>query len=449
MKKLLLIVMVLLCPLLVAAAQGVSGPAKRIAFGANDPATCRPNGNNIFYNTTSDLLKICTATDTWTIVGPGAGGGSVTNTGTLTSGKAILGNGGTDVLASKVTITDPATSATLTLIDGTVITGPSATTTLPGLALTNSWSATNTFTGDVQLGTTASTNIITIGDGTSSSNIGRLRFGGAPAFAATYISILEPAASIPGTQQFGINIEVGNTNAKSVQGGRFVVTANSASGTTGQAIGFVANASNVAAGLLTKMVGFNANISNSGGLVDAGTGADLQITTAVGSTVTLMRGYGVILQNAGTIDEWRGIDLTGAGSSSTGTLTTSSAIYADTSLDAGTTRWFINSTSTSASRLGGDLTVSGLLKVGSGPTTLTDSTGKILSASLNTVAVANGGRGAGGAVTFANVPASPVEGMLVAVTDSTTAVWGATITGGGANHVLAYWNGSAWTVAAK
>lgn len=55
----------------------------------------------------------------------------------------------------------------------------------------------------------------------------------------------------------------------------------------------------------------------------------------------------------------------------------------------------------------------------------------------------------GAAVTFANLPAAPVEGMLVAVTDSTTVVWGATITGTGANHVLAYYNGTNWTVAGK
>lgn len=55
----------------------------------------------------------------------------------------------------------------------------------------------------------------------------------------------------------------------------------------------------------------------------------------------------------------------------------------------------------------------------------------------------------GNAVTFANLPASPVEGMMVAVTDSTTDVWGATITGGGALHVGAYFNGSSWTVYAK
>jgi hypothetical protein len=36
-----------------------------------------------------------------------------------------------------------------------------------------------------------------------------------------------------------------------------------------------------------------------------------------------------------------------------------------------------------------------------------------------------------------------------AVTDSTTAVWGATATGGGTNHVLAYCDGTNWTAAGK
>lgn len=51
------------------------------------------------------------------------------------------------------------------------------------------------------------------------------------------------------------------------------------------------------------------------------------------------------------------------------------------------------------------------------------------------------------AVTYANRPGTPLEGMLVAITDSNTATWGATIAGGGANHVLAYYNGTNWTVA--
>lgn len=42
-----------------------------------------------------------------------------------------------------------------------------------------------------------------------------------------------------------------------------------------------------------------------------------------------------------------------------------------------------------------------------------------------------------------------LEGTLKPVSDSTTATWGATITGSGSNHVLAYCDGTNWTVAAK
>ena len=49
---------------------------------------------------------------------------------------------------------------------------------------------------------------------------------------------------------------------------------------------------------------------------------------------------------------------------------------------------------------------------------------------------------------FASLPAcsSGVEGKVAAVTNSTTATWGATISGGGSNHVLAYCDGTNWTV---
>lgn len=53
--------------------------------------------------------------------------------------------------------------------------------------------------------------------------------------------------------------------------------------------------------------------------------------------------------------------------------------------------------------------------------------------------------------TFANLPAAAAanEGAVYPISDSTTATWGATITGGGANHVLAYSNGTNWTVLGK
>jgi hypothetical protein len=51
--------------------------------------------------------------------------------------------------------------------------------------------------------------------------------------------------------------------------------------------------------------------------------------------------------------------------------------------------------------------------------------------------------------TLATLPGSPTHGMIAAVTDSTTNTWGATITGGGANKVLAFYNGTNWTVMGK
>jgi hypothetical protein len=53
--------------------------------------------------------------------------------------------------------------------------------------------------------------------------------------------------------------------------------------------------------------------------------------------------------------------------------------------------------------------------------------------------------------TFANLNtcSSLTIGALASVSDSNTVVWGANIAGGGANQVLGYCNGTAWTVAAK
>lgn len=50
----------------------------------------------------------------------------------------------------------------------------------------------------------------------------------------------------------------------------------------------------------------------------------------------------------------------------------------------------------------------------------------------------------------AATPCSPgTEGSVAAVTDSNTASWGAAIAGGGSSHVLAYCDGTHWTVAAR
>lgn len=52
-------------------------------------------------------------------------------------------------------------------------------------------------------------------------------------------------------------------------------------------------------------------------------------------------------------------------------------------------------------------------------------------------------------VTFAKLPVNPTLGARAIVSDSTTNVWGAVIAGGGANQVLAFFNGASWTVLGK
>jgi hypothetical protein len=79
----------------------------------------------------------------------------------------------------------------------------------------------------------------------------------------------------------------------------------------------------------------------------------------------------------------------------------------------------------------------------------------LLNSNHNHSNAANGGSIANtafaGPVPFASLPAcsSTIEGSRGAISDSSTNTWGATVTGGGSNHVLAYCDGTNWTVAAK
>src|ERR1019366_7985727 len=50
---------------------------------------------------------------------------------------------------------------------------------------------------------------------------------------------------------------------------------------------------------------------------------------------------------------------------------------------------------------------------------------------------------------FSTLPDDPALGMETWIMDSTTATWGATISGGGGNQVKAVYNGTNWTVIGK
>lgn len=73
----------------------------------------------------------------------------------------------------------------------------------------------------------------------------------------------------------------------------------------------------------------------------------------------------------------------------------------------------------------------------------------VIVAGSNTVVTPSGSNitiGSLAPVAFSGLPGSPVEGMLVPITDSNTGTFGATITAGSStHHGLAYYDGTNWT----
>jgi hypothetical protein len=85
--------------------------------GTSDPATCRPNSLNAFFNTTSGALKLCTALNTWSTIGgsganPAGSGSEVQYRAGATSFGALTGS---SVSGANITL-----GGTLTIPIGTL-----------------------------------------------------------------------------------------------------------------------------------------------------------------------------------------------------------------------------------------------------------------------------------------------------------------------------------------
>jgi len=102
--------------------------------GGGDALTSQPLSQ--FAATTSLQLKGVISDET--------GSGALVFADTPTLVTPVLGSA-TATTINKLTLTQPANGSTLTLIDGTTVTGPSATTTLPGLSLANTFTTGQLF----------------------------------------------------------------------------------------------------------------------------------------------------------------------------------------------------------------------------------------------------------------------------------------------------------------
>ena len=340
---------------------------------------------------------------------------------------------------NKLTLTPPATGATLTVADGKTLTvsntltftGTDSASVAFGAGGTAAYSnAANTFTvaQTVSLsGVTTGTDGIAITLTGNANALGQLAgvnstVQGTGATNDDLYSALEFGSSYAGSGTGSIVYGARGTAS---------ITGTSVAAETSALVGSAANSGS---GTNTLAIGVKSDVTK------ASTGT---ITTAVGVKSVILN------QNAtGSIGTARGLDLSGW--SNSGTITTSAGIYADTSIDVGTTKYFIKSLSVSPSELAGALLVSGVLTAGTSPTTLTDAAGKILSAALNTVQPAQGGTGvtalgtgvatalgvnvgsAGAFVTFNGALGTPSSGVVstgVTLGDVTMNVTGTDATG--------------------
>lgn len=159
---------------------GQATPPIRLEEIDGNPSVLSPTRIKVSNGTLSCTGKVCTLTI-------GTGTGNVTAGGTLTSGKIIIGGGTTAVSASKVTLTDPATTATLTLADNSSLitsganavtitstgttnsTLPSGTHTLSGLDVAETLSGVKTFTAAPIVGLSSAT-AFTVAPNTAGTN---------------------------------------------------------------------------------------------------------------------------------------------------------------------------------------------------------------------------------------------------------------------------------------
>jgi hypothetical protein len=181
--------------------------------------------------------------------------------------------------------------------------------------------------------------------------------------AAKGINLIKSAAVADVAGLTGVDVDQTTTDSGTILGGRFISRISGATGLPSHPaiIGLQSQAISTNTGRVDVMIGADVVVAQNG----TGTSQDVFIVDA-----------GFQSSAAGTVANLRGLSFQWSNSGGA-SITESSAIYADTSIDIGTTKWFINSTSVSPSRMAGALTIGGIITAGSSSIPLTAASGFI------------------------------------------------------------------------
>ncbi len=282
--------------------------------------------------------------------------------------------------------------------------------------------------------------------------------------SAGYCDIVTAHGTNPGTRTNRISLGCGTTDTSTFAGPVLIKAAAPGSGTD------------------CLQIDTTGAVSNTGAPCGSGSGAVNSVSNS-DSTLTISPTSGAVVAslNLAHGNTWTanqvmpGLTINTITGSTQCLHVNSSGVVSGTGSDCGAGGGGVTSVATTGPITGGTITTTGTIacptcaiassltanyipKISTSPTLVishiddgatTASTVTITEATV----IASGGVSSGqfGTNLFAALPscAGGTEGTIAVVTDSTTNTWGATITGSGTNHVMAYCDATNWTVMAK
>lgn len=327
MKQLLSILLLLLAT--VTASAQLTGPQINFrGIRASAPATCTADKAWIYYDTTENTFKWCASANTWSSLG-----GSNLFDGPAITSNRFLYSYDADTIASSDYQLESGTGDFVT----------------PATKKIRAWGST-----DVSAYATPLFNYNT----SYSTPNSKVLYGGV--FARLDVSSIGSGGSLGGMFYGLMNI---NTTTSNSPNGVFMTSSCGGGATcSGTLTGgyFGSGAASATATTLTHIQGYaninTATVTNANGVLSQFALFNATTVTNVNLFNASLTGAG---SNTGTTSNVYGYKLSGWSKAAGATYTNTYGIYADTSIDLGTNKYFIYSLSTSPSLFSGDVTVGG------------------------------------------------------------------------------------------